>query len=68
MKVKYRGDEVEVTYHSYGVYSPATHYEPAEYPDVYIEDVEYQGVSIYNILGEIELEEIKESLIYELEY
>lgn len=68
MRVKYRGEEIEVTYHSYGVYSPATHYEPAEYPDIYIEDVEYQGVSIFNILSDNDIEEILESLISELEY
>lgn len=68
MRVKYRGDEVEVTYETYGFYSPATHYQPAEYPDIYINDVEYQGVSIFKILSDIDIEEILESLIAELEY
>ncbi len=68
MRVKYRGEEIEVTYHSYGVYSPATRFQPAEYPDIYIEDVEYQGVSIFNILSDNDIEEILESLIVEIEY
>ena len=67
MRVKYRGEEIEVTYHSYGVYSQATRFQPAEYPDIYIEDVEYQGVSIFNILSDNDIEEILESLISELE-
>lgn len=68
MRVKYRGEEVEVTYHSYGVYCAATRFEPAEYPDIYIEDVEYQGVSIFNILSDNDKEEILESLIDKMEY
>ena len=68
MKVKYRGEEVIVDYNSYGDYSPATHWQPAEYPDYYIEDVTYQGISIYNILSENDLEEILESMIAEIEY
>ena len=68
MRVKYRGDEVEVTYHSYGVYYAATRWQPAEYPDICIEDVEYKGVSIFNILSDNDIEEILESLIAEIEY
>ena len=68
MRVKYRGDEVEVTYESYGTYYPATRCRPAEYPDIYINDVEYQGVSIYNILSDNDIEEILESLIASIEY
>lgn len=68
MRVKYRGEEIEVTYHSYGVYSPATRFHPAEYPDIFIEDVEYQGVSIFNILSDNDIEEILDSLIAEIEY
>ncbi len=67
MRVKYRGDEVEVTYETYGSYSPATRFQPAEYPDIFIEDVEYQGVSIFKILSDNDIEEILESLISELE-
>lgn len=68
MRIKYRGEEVEVEYSSYGKYIPATHWNPAEHPEYYIENVEYQGVSIFNILSENDLEEILESLIAELEY
>lgn len=68
MKVKYRGDEVEVTYETYGFYSPATRFQPAEYPDIFIEDVEYQGVSIFKILSDNDIEEILESLIADIEY
>lgn len=68
MKVRYRGEEVEVTYQSYGVYCAATRFQPAEYPDIFIEDVEYQGVSIFNILSDNDIEEILESLISEIEY
>ena len=68
MIVKYRGDEVEVTYETYGSYLPATRWQPEEHPEYYITDVEYQGVSIFNILSDNDIEEILESLIAEIEY
>jgi len=66
--VKYRNEIVEVEFSIEGEYIPQTHWQPAEYPDYIIEDVFYNGTSIFNILNEDDLEEIHDKLIAKLEY
>lgn len=66
--VTYRSEVVEVDFRIEGEYIPQTHWQPAEYPDYIIEDVFYNGTSIFNILNEDDLEEIHDKLIAKLEY
>jgi hypothetical protein len=66
-RLKYRGEEIEVEFSIYGEYIPQTRWQPAEYPEYNIEDVFYNGTSIFAILSENDLEEINENLIAELE-
>lgn len=66
--VTYRSEVVEVDFCVEGEYRSQTHWQPAEYPDYIIEDVFYNGTSIFNILNEDDLEEIHDKLIAKLEY
>jgi len=66
MNLQFRGEEIEVTYETYGEYMPPTRENPAEYPDVYITEVMYKGVDIMPILGDADIDWIYELLIDKL--
>lgn len=61
-RLKYRGEEIEVEYSSYGHYTMATYDNPAEYPEHFIEAVNYGGVDILPILSQEDQDEIYELL------
>jgi hypothetical protein len=62
-QLKYRFENIEVQYNTYGHYSPATHYEPPEYPEHVFEAIYYKEVDILPILSEKDQEEIYELLL-----
>jgi hypothetical protein len=66
MKIKFRGEEVEVLYYKYGKYIPPTRENPAEYPDIDITKIIYKEVDIGPILSDTDLELIYEILIEKL--
>lgn len=57
---------VEVFFSLYGDYRPQTFMEPAEYPEIEINEVVFNGIDIFDQLGESELEDI-DSKCWELE-
>jgi hypothetical protein len=61
--LKYRDEEIEVGYTTYGRYIPATHDNPPEYPDHFVETVYYKDVDIFPILSYEDKDEINELLI-----
>ena len=50
--------KLEIGYKTYGRYYPETRENPAEYPDVEIEEVFFEDVNIYEVLNEEQLDEI----------
>jgi hypothetical protein len=63
MRLKFRGEDIEVIYDEYGQYIAPTRENPAEYPDVHITEVVYKDVDIMPILGEVDMDSIYELLI-----
>jgi len=61
-RLKYRGEEIEVEYSTVGHYVMATYDNPPEYPDHFIDAVNYGGVDILPILSESDQDEIYELL------
>lgn len=62
--IDYYGVPLIVHYKVEGKYYPATYLQPAEYPEVYIEEiyVEDSDIDIFDMLLENQLDEITEKL------
>jgi hypothetical protein len=66
MNLEYRGELIEVDVKQYGEYTPATRWQPEEYPDYELRAVYYKDVDIINILSETDIDEIMEIFLNEL--
>lgn len=66
MNLKFRGEDIEVVYETYGQYFHATRETPEEYPDIYITEVLYKDVDIQPILTDDDMEEVYELLLENL--
>jgi hypothetical protein len=62
-QLKYRGEEIEVEYSIEGEYIMATYDNPPEYPEHFIDAVNYGGVDILPILSESDQDDIYDLLI-----
>jgi hypothetical protein len=60
MEIKYRGETIVIIYEVSGSYVPGTWLDPPEYPDIYISQIEYNGVDILPILGYSDIDYIYE--------
>lgn len=60
--IDYYGVPLTVHYKVEGKYYPATYLQPAEYPEVYIEEIYEGDVNIFDRLLESEIDEITEKL------
>ena len=66
MNVKFRGEELEIEYDVYGHYSPATYEYPAEYPEIIVNAIYYNGVDIYNVLDEDDIDTIANEVLEQI--
>jgi len=60
--IDYYGVPLTVHYKVEGKYYPATYLQPAEYPEVYIEEIYAGDVNIFDMLLESQIDEITEKL------
>jgi hypothetical protein len=60
--VNYQGVNFVLAFTVDGVYVPATHYEPAEYPEVEICEVLANDLDIMPVLLEIQIEQLYDLL------
>lgn len=60
--VNYQGVNLVLAYTVDGKFIPATHYEPAEYPEVEIHEVLANDLDIMPVLTEIIIEELYDLL------
>jgi len=60
--ISYKEIDLLIGYKVDGEYYPATHYEPAEYPEIEIHKITIKDVNIMDIFLESQIEEIYEIL------
>ena len=65
--IDYYGVPLIVHYKVDGKYYPATYLQPAEYPEIYIEEIYVENTNIYNLFLEPQLDEIYELVNNKLE-
>jgi hypothetical protein len=63
-EIEYNGINLNVAFTVSGKYYPATHYEPAEYPEMEIHEIKVtdSDINIYDIFRDTDIEEIHELL------
>jgi len=66
MIIKFRMEDIDVIYEVSGSYVPSTWLDPPEYPDIYISQIEYNGVDILPILGDSDIDHIYELVAQKL--
>jgi hypothetical protein len=62
MNIQFRGEEIEVVHEQHGTYIAPTADTPAEYPNVIIYEINYNGVDVLPILSDSDVDEIHELL------